>query len=420
MAMNWGSLIFGGVDSSEYGIYLSGEGVYNAPERAVEVVDVPGRNGSVIIDQGHWNNIEVVYRAGVFGADQAGFSEKLSAFRNAILSQAGYQRLSDTYHPEEFRMGAYVSGLEVSPASYNRHGEFELTFNCKPQRWLVDGDLPIPLDSGDVLQNPELYPSSPLISLEGYGNISFNGYTVNLTSDPMGEVTMDYISAGVYDGNPAVTTLSFEKYKFSAGDQIHLTSDGIPQFFNTNIELNVPSVTQVAKDTVVGFTGTAVSFTNGKLRFASSGGLDSDYVITYGTPSSKTCSVKLYVAYNSSQYVFTLSLVLAYDGDDTVTATMTVTKTSGNNNLSIVTVKSQLFLYCNGYSTYPSWSASYDHIFVDCDNGEVYAVNGDQYVSLNQWVSLGSDLPELAPGPNKVTFDNTLSNVHIIPRWWRL
>ena len=48
--VNWGQIIFGGVDSSDYGIYISGEAVYNAPQRAVEFVDVPGRNGAIAID----------------------------------------------------------------------------------------------------------------------------------------------------------------------------------------------------------------------------------------------------------------------------------------------------------------------------------------------------------------------------------
>lgn len=57
------SLVFGGVNSADYGIYITGEGVFNAPKRAVNMVAVPGRNGSIAIDQGHWENIEVTYPA---------------------------------------------------------------------------------------------------------------------------------------------------------------------------------------------------------------------------------------------------------------------------------------------------------------------------------------------------------------------
>ena len=83
------SLTFGGVNSADYGIYITGEAVFNAPERAVEMVDVPGRNGAIALDQGRWENIEVQYPAGTFGMDAEEFGTALSNFRNAIVSQIG-------------------------------------------------------------------------------------------------------------------------------------------------------------------------------------------------------------------------------------------------------------------------------------------------------------------------------------------
>ena len=63
MVIDYGKLIYGDVDSSDYGIYISGEGVYDAPERAVEFVNVPGRNGAIALDQGRYENIKVTYPA---------------------------------------------------------------------------------------------------------------------------------------------------------------------------------------------------------------------------------------------------------------------------------------------------------------------------------------------------------------------
>ena len=137
------SLIYGGVDSADYGVYITGDAVFNAPKRSVELVSVPGRNGSIEIDQGHFENIEVSYPAGMFGDDKTDFRERLSDFRNAIMAQKGYHKLSDTYHTDEYRMGIYVDGLEVDPTHYNEAGQFTLKFNCKPQRWLTSGEDPI-------------------------------------------------------------------------------------------------------------------------------------------------------------------------------------------------------------------------------------------------------------------------------------
>jgi phage-related protein len=42
------------------------------------------------------------------------------------------------------------------------------------------------------------------------------------------------------------------------------------------------------------------------------------------------------------------------------------------------------------------------------------------FVDLNQYIQLGSDLPTLKPGTNQITFDNTINELEITPRWWEL
>lgn len=180
------SLVFGGVNSADYGIYITGEAVFNAPKRAVETVSVPGRNGDIIIDQGHWENIEVTYPAGTFGMSETEFRTALSDFRNAIISQLGYQRLSDTYHPDEYRMGTYVEGLEVDTKSHNKAGQFNLVFNCKPQRWLTEGETAITL--GEWGETTTASGESVVINSED-GDTGIKAMTVSLTPTQEGSGT---------------------------------------------------------------------------------------------------------------------------------------------------------------------------------------------------------------------------------------
>lgn len=131
-------LIFGGLNSSDFGVWISGEGTYNAPERSYESISVPGRNGDLIIDNGKWNNIVVTYPAYI----EAGFKDKFADFRAAFCRLTGYQTLEDTYHPDEYRMGMFINGLTVEPGQFSRDGRFEISFNCKPQRFLKSGTVP--------------------------------------------------------------------------------------------------------------------------------------------------------------------------------------------------------------------------------------------------------------------------------------
>lgn len=183
-------LTYDGVDSSDFGVFISGEGVFDAPARRGEMISIPGRNGSLFMDEGVYENIPGKYPAFIGTKDETEFREKLAAFRNAILSRGNYKKLSDTYHPDEFRLAVYRSGLEVDPEEYNRSGKFELEFDCKPQRFLVSGEEPIVLTTGALITNPTLHYSKPLIKVIGNGTVKIEPYEF-IVSGNDGEIWID-------------------------------------------------------------------------------------------------------------------------------------------------------------------------------------------------------------------------------------
>lgn len=163
------TLTFGGVNSATYGIYIDGSGVFNSPERDVTMITVPGRNGQLTIDNGRFENVEVTYTAFVSEDNGNTFAENIRDFRNAIGSLTGYQRLEDTYHTDEYRQAIFRNGIEIEPVIYQTGGEFEITFDCKPQRWLTLGETPITLTPGttETLVNPTNFDAYPILAIEG-------------------------------------------------------------------------------------------------------------------------------------------------------------------------------------------------------------------------------------------------------------
>ena len=144
------SFTFDNENSLDSGIYITGEAVFNAPKRVVEMVNVPGRNGAIAIDEGRFENIPVKYPAGCFADNMADFAEKVANFRNILASRFTYKRLEDTYYPDEFRMGLYRSGLEVDVVNQARAGKFDIEFDCKPQRFLKSGEIPVEYTPGQT------------------------------------------------------------------------------------------------------------------------------------------------------------------------------------------------------------------------------------------------------------------------------
>lgn len=222
------SLTFGGSNSLASKVYITGEGAYNAPERVVEMVSVPGKNGDLAMDEGHFANIEVTYPAGTFGSTQSEFATNISAFRNILCSKYSYVELSDDYNPDEFRLALYKSGLEVDPASYNRAGEFEITFNCKPQRFLTSGKSTSTYTASGSITNPTAFPSKPLITITGTGTLTIGGVAITISASP---TTIDCETMEAYNGTTSRNgsiTLSPNKFpELAPGSNSFTKTSGI-------------------------------------------------------------------------------------------------------------------------------------------------------------------------------------------------
>ena len=402
------SLTFGRVSSADYGIYITGEAVYNAPKRVVNMVDVPGRNGAIAIDQGRWENIEIEYPAGTFGMDAEEFGTALSNFRNAIVSQIGYQRLTDTYHPDEYRMAMYVSGLDVSPKHYNSAGEFNLTFNCKPQRWLANGETAIVVASGDTLTNPTPYDAGPLLSAEGYGTIGFNGFEIELEDGNLGTVAL--ADAGT------LATITIPAGILNPGDVITINA---PLFSWTVATRNgyqfgkgTYTVTDSNSSATTTFPRSGDSSRSVSTSFAT-------VTANYGTAKTvtNTSGAAFYITNGTLAPDVTTTVVqsISYDGDRTITIKYTSTQTS-NANLVITGAG-----ISHGAITAASSVNVLGHpTYIDCEIGEAYKIEYGEYISLNKYIALGSDLPILKSGANERTLDNTVTELKVQPNWWKL
>lgn len=186
-------LTYDGVDSSDFGVFISGEGVFDAPARRGEMISIPGRNGSLFIDEGVFENITVEYPAFIGTGYEELFRTKLGDLRSALSSRGNYKRLTDTYHPDEFRLGVFRDGLEVDPQHITRAGGFTMKFDCKPQRFLVSGEESFIFYESGEITNPTLFASSPLIRVKGNGMVALgnNGeYRFTVSNNP-GTITID-------------------------------------------------------------------------------------------------------------------------------------------------------------------------------------------------------------------------------------
>lgn len=416
MAVN--SIVFGGVNSADYGIYISGEGVFNAPKRDVEMISIPGRNGAFALDKGRFENIEVTYPAFNFEPDDYDtFAQNLADFRNAICSLRGYQRLTDTFHPDEYRMATYIGGLEIKPVKYNTASEFNIVFDCKPQRWLTSGETEITVSDGDTVTNPTLFESSPIIKVEGYGTISTGGQSIDVEAVPVGNVfltnskseTVTYpstvspvladVTSHVLDLNNMNTGDTFTlapttfTYRLTAGQEYAFTTASV--YSQTGNDANVTASIQNANAVYV-ITFNPIPFVKGTAK-----------TVTH------VCVLDYAMAGGGASGSFGGDVQIAYDGTNTITISA---KQKDSGGLIYTTTGTAKLGEVSGYSTV----LVSGEITIDLDIGEAYWENNGSVASANFAVSLGSELMKLKAGANTIAYSNTFTSCKIIPRWWKV
>ncbi len=408
---------FAGTASSTYSMFITEAATYNVPERAVEMLEIPGRNGAYALDQGRFENVEVTYHVVVHKDTNANFQTELSNVRNWLASKVGYQRLTDDYNSDVYRLAVFKGGLETDEVFING-AEFDITFECKPQRFLTSGETEQTVANNGTLTNPTLFDSSPLLAVKGYGNLAFNGYALNIQNAVMGNI---YFADSEQFDIPKTFTVN--KNLFSNGDTISVSGQLICELKQESTSPIYVVLPQSTADTNASFSTIG-------------GGMLTDFGKTVATGTLSTQFNATFTAGTNSTVTNTATVVLRKFDDNTKTTTYTITQTitytassgsiafsmsvSGTSTVGSITASGTPATSTTTIVVNSTKSALGNPTYIDCDIGECYMIQNDEIITLNNVVALGSDLPKLSSGTNTFTFDNTITSLKVTPRYWKV
>ena len=193
-------LTFAGKSSRDFGVFISGAKTFGSGTRDFEQISIPGRNGDLLFDNGRFKNVKVSYEAYIV----RDFNTNYNAFNSWLMSQKGYARLEDTYQPDFYRLAFFSAGLQSEPDIRLGVGAFKIEFNCKPQKFLKSGEIPVKYMANGTIYNPTMYTSEPLITLKGTPGASgaFNiksNQTINFKFPASGTIIVDSAIGEAYD-----------------------------------------------------------------------------------------------------------------------------------------------------------------------------------------------------------------------------
>lgn len=394
---------YGTIDSHSYGVIISDTNAYDSAGRAVEMITIPGRNGAYAMDHKRYENIEITYHCSIPATEQNDFIDAIKDYRNALGALTGYNRLTDDFNGNEYRMGVLKGGVGVTNIN-PQTGTFDVVFDCKPQRFLTSGETATAVTSGGSVNNPTLYDAKPQLQVWGYGEIDLGGQIVSVNSAPIGSVVLlPATNTGAINYQDYDTSLVNNGDTIFMGDINYTSSNWLPKTISS---IDSITATPDAIDPLVGVV--ADYWNSGKTLWLRI--LFPNYTYTAGNNGSLQETITVNVTYTDST-----TATITYTCTESITA-------AGRWSITVVPdIGSEARVVTWGSMTGDSSvSALGNPIYFDLDAGEAWKIENGVTVSVNNAVTIPAQLPTLPPGNTTITYDNTITQFKVLPRWWQL
>ena len=404
---------FDGESSKAFDLFITGGTIFDAPERDVEMIEIPGRNGAFVHDLGRFQNVTVTYKCALSSTKEHEFVDAMRKVRQWLCSKRGYCKLSDDFNPGEYRLAKFKDYIEVTNEA-PVVGRFNLSFDCMPQRFLIDGDNPVQVASGDGIFNPTLFEAHPLLKVNGYGTIAINGEEIALRNEPIGRVELG--GGGSYKNS---LTYHFDESPFNSGDIIT-----VPDYRRS---YQFDMVKPYGSGQLIPF-GPIISEESPWLDYIFENSKHQGVLTVFteistfrvGTEETAEYTIKGAVEYDDRDGTrqtkrVTVTTGVYYNGAGTIRFTASVVSVEGSD----ITVKSLAGNAPNFYGTSSKQPIS-GTVYYDLDIGEAYIIEDGKIIGVNNVAEIPGVLPVLKPADNTVTFPNTVTKLEIVPRWWEV
>lgn len=190
---------FNGVSAESMGLRIERYPDIPKPRKRLSTVTVPGRNGTLHLSDGSYEDIVIRYECWWKNKSPA-YSTGRTAHEIAqwLYTAPVGARLEDTYDSTVFRTATFQGPMNIENI-LERFGRVTLEFQCRPEAWLKAAETALTFtQSGGFLNNPTPFATKPLIRLVTDGirvggtiYIGTEHLTINWGGDGKREIWVD-------------------------------------------------------------------------------------------------------------------------------------------------------------------------------------------------------------------------------------
>lgn len=149
------------------------------PRRKGQTYTIAGTNREIVEMEDAWESYDQKYTMFIGNGSEDCVRDAIDEVAR-VLHKDGWQILMDDYDPDHYRLAYFKDSFDVENR-YTRLGKFDITFHCRPERFLVSGNAEISMASGSTIYNPTGFNAKPLIHIVGSGDgtLTVNGTTMS-------------------------------------------------------------------------------------------------------------------------------------------------------------------------------------------------------------------------------------------------
>lgn len=167
--------IYKGKNSNNMGLRVLNDLLFTSPERDVNLIQVPGRNGDLVVDNGRFNSVVRSIPCRLDAPNGVDIEQAINDINNWLVDDGGFHEFEWNNDPD-FVYQAKVDGGVISSRLLSRLGQTEIDFRMHPIKYLKSSMTERPVSHGENIINRFAIDANPIIRIVriGDGDITFN------------------------------------------------------------------------------------------------------------------------------------------------------------------------------------------------------------------------------------------------------
>jgi len=162
-----------GIRSKDMHLRVLNDVSFAAPTRDANMIQVPGRDGDLVIDNGRYNSVIRSIPCRLEAPNHMNVENLISQINNWLVSDTKFHEFEWENDPD-FMYQATIEGDVISQRVLSRYGKTAIDFRLHPIKYLRSTLTPRQITTGTSIFNQFSIEAKPLIRIIGSGNITIN------------------------------------------------------------------------------------------------------------------------------------------------------------------------------------------------------------------------------------------------------